>query len=184
MERKAKGNLRLYGGIGLVRRQCELCGEFSFVTRSGWSCECGSRADQNEDVEILSVKREGEGQAKRSHLTLPKALRRKLLSEQDGKCAYCSLPMWHWVFDTKRKIARQLKIHWDHVVPWEYSRTNKTDFVAACGICNGLKSDKIFQTMGEAMLYLDGIRGNRYEYLGETCPIAKGWNPVRSVYCD
>lgn len=52
-----------------------------------------------------------------------------------------------------------LKLQWDHVDPWVYSLNNKDqNFVAACQICNGIKSSMIFNSVEEARVYIQGAR--------------------------
>lgn len=49
-----------------------------------------------------------------------------------------------------------LKINWDHMVPHSYSQDNSTkNIVAACHVCNGVKSDLMFQTVEEAQTYVE-----------------------------
>jgi hypothetical protein len=45
------------------------------------------------------------------------------------------------------------------MVPYAYSQDNGTpNFVAACHVCNGLKSAKMFRTIDEARGYLASKR--------------------------
>jgi len=48
-----------------------------------------------------------------------------------------------------------LRINFDHVVPFAYSQNNyRHNFVAACHICNSIKSSMMFNTLDEARAYI------------------------------
>lgn len=48
-----------------------------------------------------------------------------------------------------------LQVNWDHKVPFAYSQNNgNQNFVAACQICNRLKSRIMFNSLEEARVYL------------------------------
>jgi 5-methylcytosine-specific restriction endonuclease McrA len=45
---------------------------------------------------------------------------------------------------------------WDHLVPYVYGYDNSDDnFVAACQICNNIKSSKLFSSLEEAREYIN-----------------------------
>jgi len=55
-----------------------------------------------------------------------------------------------------------ITINWDHRLPYSFSRNNYSrNFVAACQVCNGIKSDKIFQELDEAQIYIQGERKSK-----------------------
>ena len=57
----------------------------------------------------------------------------KILTEQDCRCAYCNVSL------------NEVELEWDHFVPYAWRRSNAADnFVAACRLCNRLKSDRYF----------------------------------------
>lgn len=67
-------------------------------------------------------------------------------------CFYCDREFGSvvWV-----KRERTLRVHWDHVTPYVHTFDNReVNFVAACQICNGWKSDKVFDTIEEIRGYL------------------------------
>jgi hypothetical protein len=52
-----------------------------------------------------------------------------------------------------------IKTNWDHQLPYAFSQNNATsNFVAACHVCNGIKSDRLFKTIEEAQVYLASKR--------------------------
>jgi len=86
---------------------------------------------------------------------------RKLLEMQEGKCLYCEIPFGtHYKHPHLNKF-RQTTVCCDHYVPFAYAQNNKDDnFVLACGICNGIKSSKMFETLEDAKAY---VRNRRTE---------------------
>ncbi len=48
-----------------------------------------------------------------------------------------------------------LKVCWDHRIPFAYSQDNRAlNFVAACQICNGIKSSLMFERLEDARGYI------------------------------
>ena len=81
-------------------------------------------------------------------------VKQAILEAQGGCCAYCDRR-----FGTAiefRGRLRFLRVCWDHLVPYSYSHNNLGDnFVAACQMCNGWKSNLMFQTMDDARVFLN-----------------------------
>jgi 5-methylcytosine-specific restriction endonuclease McrA len=80
----------------------------------------------------------------------PKATTKKRIrASQLGRCLYCQLPIGARVKRHGRTVA--LTAHWDHFVPFAYLAQNPdANWVLSCQVCNGIKSDRIFQTVDEA----------------------------------
>jgi 5-methylcytosine-specific restriction endonuclease McrA len=79
-----------------------------------------------------------------------------LLERYDYSCCYCGKRFGAYV-DIKNK-TRQIRVSWDHEIPFSYSMNNAGDnFLPACSICNGWKSNKMFQTMEEVKLYVNNL---------------------------
>lgn len=88
---------------------------------------------------------------------MPEAIRRRpnartqarLLDEQRYSCLYCTFPFGTLV---RRRTRDELtRLEWDHFVPYALAGRNSEDnWVAACHICNGLKSDHVFEDTAEA----------------------------------
>lgn len=82
-----------------------------------------------------------------------KHARRTKLAAQENKCLYCSRTFGSFV-EVKGAVFK-LRVAWDHMLPFAYSLNNvDANFAAACHVCNGWKSDHIFQTLEEAQAYL------------------------------
>jgi 5-methylcytosine-specific restriction endonuclease McrA len=79
-------------------------------------------------------------------------IQKKILEVQNKKCLYCEKQFGDLYM--KNGKVRQLKIQWDHLIPYSYSKENKFNFVAACNICNQIKSNKIFNTVEEVFHYV------------------------------
>jgi len=99
----------------------------------------------------------------------PTAAERQMILELQGnRCLYCEMLFGAAVERKGRLIF--LKVNWDHFVPFAYTQNNYAyNFVAACQICNGIKSSMTFKTVEEAKVYiaatrlLKGIREDRDE---------------------
>lgn len=87
--------------------------------------------------------------------------RKSILAKQGNCCLYCERPFGSSVFYKGK--PRKVVLVWDHLVPFAYAADNKdSNFVAACSLCNGFKSDKVFQTLEEARVYV-------YQMWSERC---------------
>lgn len=76
--------------------------------------------------------------------TCPLSIRREVLRNQEYKCGYCDLPFGS-VVAKWGNLSLLTVVHWDHVVPYSYARSNPDDnWVAACMICNYAKSSGMF----------------------------------------
>jgi hypothetical protein len=76
------------------------------------------------------------------------------LQAQRGRCFYCRREFGAMVWRGKR--LRVLRLEWEHRVPYAFNQNNQpSNFVAACHVCNGLKSSHCFDSDEEARAYLD-----------------------------
>jgi 5-methylcytosine-specific restriction endonuclease McrA len=88
---------------------------------------------------------------------LSRKQKREIMAAQSNRCAYCLTTFGSVVYWRKRNV--RLQIEWDHLVPFAYNRDNRpANFVAACHICNRIKSSLLFQTMDEARAYIQARR--------------------------
>jgi len=170
MARSAE-NVR-YGGIGLIRSFCDQCDGMAFVKAGSFQC-CGQLVDE---LKVTRTVREGPGKVGKNPggRKIPVKERLRILRNQNWLCIYCLLPFqFAEIRDTKRKAYRILRVTWDHFTPWVYAQSNHVDFVAACQICNGIKSSSLFNSMEEARSYISEKWKARYEI----CRILEG-SPV------
>lgn len=79
--------------------------------------------------------------------------RREILNRQNNRCLYCDNEFGAEV--RRKMMAINLRLHWDHFVPYSYGLTNGgTNWVAACHVCNGIKSARMFDSVAEAQAYI------------------------------
>lgn len=76
-----------------------------------------------------------------------------ILNSQAHRCFYCGLKFDDWF--NYRGHAKKRTVVWDHLSPYALTFNSETDnFVAACSICNGIKSSKVFDTIKAAVYYV------------------------------
>ena len=143
--------IALFGQAQLQRVWCKDCGSFSFV-RDGVKVCCGEHVEVGEPTRYI---RESEPyQMRRPPSTYE---REQALERQDGKCFYCNQPLGAVRTRNGREVT--LRTHWDHLMPYAYDQNNSPDnFVAACHVCNGIKSSHVFKDMADARVFLSGQR--------------------------
>ena len=148
MKRAKSANVAMYGNTKLLRVYCYACRCNAFVVKGFKAC-CDTEIKSELRLENFTIECEPEFIRK----TPPKEIQEKILNAQDHSCFYCEHTFNTHVFrDGKPK---RVVLNWDHFVPWAYSRDNKGfNFVAACSICNQLKSNKVFDTVDQARLYI------------------------------
>jgi len=139
----------IYGDVVLIREWCKACKQYALVVDSKLQC-----CDKKITIGMIS----------RSRLMVtPKRIRRipsgteqrEILLRQANRCLYCDLQFGTPLWSEKRNKVVFVKIAWDHFVPYSYSFNNKrANFVGACSICNGIKSNKMFETLKDARNYI------------------------------
>jgi 5-methylcytosine-specific restriction endonuclease McrA len=97
------------------------------------------------DVEI------SESPIKRNPLT--EREKESLVEAQGQKCIYCARRFGSVVFDREKAIT--LQIRFDHFEPYALRQNNEREnLFAACQLCNGFKSDLIFDSLNGARTFL------------------------------
>ena len=143
---KKQSYVGLYGNVKLIKAWCENCQAQSIV-RDGELLCCGTPIEADPD----RYKRESEPEQRRRRPSLKD--RQQQLETQDYKCFYCLRSFGSYGYRKKKGI--RLQIHYDHLVPYALTQNNNaTNFVAACHVCNGMKSAICFRTIEEAQIYL------------------------------
>jgi len=139
---RRKAYAGIYGNVVLAKERCWECQAHAFVLDGCLAC-CGKPARQIADT----TKREISPEFRRRRP--PRKKRDEQLERQNGLCAYCDRVLGSYVF--RGGCPKKLEIEWDHVVPFSYSQNNKnTNFVAACCVCNHLKSSTMYPNMEAA----------------------------------
>lgn len=141
-----KTHMALYGNVAILRAWCPDCKDWSWVLDGKLAC-----CDRENEHEPRYYKREVEPEGKRKQP--PKWMRDAQLEEQGGRCLYCEKVIGSHIWRNGKRI--KLRLHWDHLVPYSLTQNNNAvNFVAACHICNGIKSSHCFQTIDEARIYI------------------------------
>lgn len=173
--------LHVYGKTCMVSEFCEKCGTDSFIKDGQFSC-CGAPCkDKREPDSVVFEVDSGNCKRKRP----PQAQCDEILKMQNYRCYYCGA-----IFGTFRLHKKQLRIvdiQFDHLIPFSYSRENDV-FVAACGVCNRHKSNKIFDSLVEAQKYLmlkvsEGAEAT-CEYCGEPFIKTRPWKKFCNSKCQ
>ncbi|MEE9214897.1 MAG: HNH endonuclease signature motif containing protein [Thermodesulfobacteriota bacterium] len=152
--KKKTGQVSIYGGIKLRKQYCSDCRGRAFVIDGILQC-CDKEALQPTTEKLV---RECTGDYRRRHI--PKGRQQQILLEQENKCKYCELEFGSRIKNLKTDKQVTLKITFDHVIPWSYSGTNKEEIVAACQVCNGLKSNDFFDDIDSIKVELKNRRQN------------------------
>ena len=138
--------MSVYGNTSLERGYCENCKAMAIIRNGILQC-CDS------PINDLPTKFERVSNPSYGRKTPTKADKDRILRSQDNRCFYCGASFGSIRF--RHGIPLIIKIEWDHQLPFAYSQNNyANNFVASCKVCNGIKSDHIFQTIEEAQVYL------------------------------
>ena len=126
----------LYGGVSLFSELCPRCRYEAFVVNGKFVC-CGRPVND----EATSWKRMSVAGKRRC---LSPVKRREIIAAQNGRCFYC-LELFTDLLYRRGKLVHK-SIHVDHWEPYAFSADNDMpNLVAACSVCNGIKSDLIFK---------------------------------------
>lgn len=137
----------LFGNVSIPKAYCPFCKHEAFIIMGRYAC-CDASAEGFVPSRFI---RESIPEARRK--LPPMAERRRILALQGVRCFYCNVPFGSEVL--RHGVPITISIHWDHQLPFAYAQNNKTtNFVAACHVCNALKSSKLFQTVEEAVEFL------------------------------
>jgi len=144
--RVASTYVGLYGNVAMQKGYCEDCQSMAFIIDGRIAC-CGEVFDALPD----KYKRESHPEQKRKRPT-PKECA-EVIDLQGGRCAYCDMQFGGYVFREGRAI--RLKVVFDHFIPYSLTQNNYShNFVAACHVCNGIKTDKCFADLEEARAHI------------------------------
>src|SRR3990167_3339930 len=171
MDKRKIGFKTFYGGVCMPRVYCGRCKTTCFVID-------GQRACCDEPVvEIRTEKkvRMSDGLSNRNRFS--KSQIAALIALQDNRCAYCLYRFNSWQINQQTRKRLKLKIHIDHMIPWSYLATNEGELVAACQICNSLKSNRVFDDFDSIRIFL---REERWKHGWENNGLSNVvWNLVR-----
>ena len=134
------------GSVVLFRWVCHKCNEEQFEGTTVCP-KCKIDAGKHDAVRtVVGAKRKSP----------PAKVRKEILANQDHKCAWCGRPFGASYWDGKRQKYAELRIHWDHILPYSVTEDNSQEnFTAACSVCNGIKSSKVFSNPRDLAVYID-----------------------------
>ena len=143
-----KKHLMQYGNTILQRGYCVFCKNTAIILEN--VLQCCDRVVVNDDkpkplylATSAYLRRKKPSLKQRSHI----------LTMQENKCKYCNYKFGSYILKNNKMIV--LRIVWDHHIPYSYGANNNTEnFVAACQICNGFKSNKIFDSFEQLVDYI------------------------------
>ncbi len=141
--------MALYGQVAIPRMFCEACQGTAFVLDNRLACcnKAMPNLDCHRRVRVSDVAMGRSGPSKK--------WREFILKMQEHRCYYCNRLFGGRVYRGTKEI--RLKLHWDHVNPYVYSLNNRDqNFVAACHVCNGIKSAFVFNRLEEVLTYVQG----------------------------
>jgi hypothetical protein len=158
---KSKEYTAIYGNIRIKKGFCNNCMEEAFIIDGNIQC-CGEKYANVSD--FLKKKYMIQSNIKRKGLSA--AEKRAIIRTQENKCFYCGheFGTFYQRKRGKKFVVAKLTIHMDHVIPFVMNG-NATPFVAACNVCNGLKSGLVFNNIESIKKYLaNKIRAKRIEF--------------------
>ena len=147
----------VFGNTIIPRGKCPKCGRQSFIIDENFVC-CGERAGK------INKFYKSESAAENRRYTPSINTKKEILQNQNYRCIYCEKSFDGYVWRKGKGI--KLKVAWDHFLPFCFSYNNhETNFLAACQICNGIKSDLVFDSIQEAQTYIQTKREEKgYNY--------------------
>lgn len=136
-----------YGNEEILEEHCQRCQRDSFITNGKFRC-CGQTAPNVSPTTWKQVSPVAGGRKKP-----PLWAQQETLNAQDHRCLYCEVAFETAVYRDGKRCRRY--ICWDHFRPWSYSFDNRNEnLVAACNLCNGIKSDLIFRDFDECQAFI------------------------------
>ena len=137
----------LFGNVALLHGYCEKCQDTSFCSPAFKCLDCGEAVDVGQ-----TVKRVSKGIFARKQPTL--SFQRAQIERQNNKCYWCGQEFGEWLVSPGGRSRRRQPC-WDHFIPFSYTGScDDLEFVAACQVCNGVKSNHMFDSEDEARLYI------------------------------
>jgi hypothetical protein len=135
----------VFGKTSFLRGYCWSCRSEAFIIDGLLSC-CDLPFRENEVQRTIYVTQKA---IKRKAIS--KKLRLQLIEEQNNRCFYCGCDLAGYYL--RDDVVRKIRIHVDHVQPFS-AVGDSTEMVAACNVCNLIKSNKVFGNMEELVGYI------------------------------
>lgn len=147
---KKNQHAAVYGNVTLFRGTCPDCKGTAIILEGLYQC-----CDKPVEVKPKEFLRLSESIGKRHKPN--KKTKEYLLAIQGNACLYCEKSFNSFTYRNYKPV--KLKLNWDHLIPYSYNQNNwHENWCAACHICNGIKSNKMFETIEECRNYINMIR--------------------------
>lgn len=146
-----KRTIAVYGSKKIQRECCKECQSWAFIISNKFAC-CD--ADFNNDSNgVFTIKRMSIANSSRSRPSNKKI--KEMLEKQNNVCVYCDVLFGTPFIHPRLKKLRITTVCLDHFVPYSYLKANNLDnFLCACQICNGIKTNKMFADVDDAKAYI------------------------------
>lgn len=134
-----------YGNVGLTRSKCPRCHRWCIVLNNKTAC-CGIEIEFDDGKPHMYRA----GVTPHERKPLGKRKKGKILKAQGYRCLYC-LQEFGSVFLRNGHEEIELSVEFDHCVPFAYNQDNsERNYVAACQVCNRLKSNFHYRDLEQA----------------------------------
>ena len=141
--------LTKFGNTVLRKGWCSGCEELSIFDQDKGQLKCCELRYERKPFAIVEI---GTPAREKRH-ALPSWAKKQILEKQDHSCLYCREKFGELI--ERGRWFSTLKVCWDHFMPYVYGFDNRPDnYVAACQLCNGIKSAIIFETIEAARSYV------------------------------
>lgn len=150
-----------YGNVPLERVVCPRCKEWCIVQKGKTPC-CEIEIEFDDSLSIRRFRPSTPPQHRKPPTAKEKGA---ILDSQHFRCIYC-LQEFGVTLTRNDYEEITLSVEFDHCVPFDYDQNNMIEnFVAACQVCNGLKSNFHFRDLMQAREYLRETRkGKGYDW--------------------
>lgn len=156
---------KIYGNSTLIKLYCSFCQDYAFIVDGHYTC-CRKKVVDIESQKYV-IKRECD--SIHSNRYLSKKNKEMILTEQSNRCFYCDKTFGSTVLRINKHKEKVINIRpqFDHIIPFVYNQNNdKLNYVAACQICNGIKSDLMFNDLDAAKIYIiNRMKEKGYVYI-------------------
>lgn len=138
-----QAHVAIYGNVAMLRGHCPRCESLALVIDDAFAC-CGESA-----AGLVAERKKRISEPEFCRKRPGPQAREEILKDQENLCFYCDRRFGSHVVKGSRIV--RLSVQWDHWVPYSFAADNRAgNFVAACQICNGLKSNLHFMSRDEA----------------------------------
>lgn len=147
----------VYGSVCMERAYCTDCETTAFIIDQKLQC-CGKIVI--DDISTDKVQFMSESRKTREYIS--PGVKKCIIELQDNKCFYCGKTFGSCYRKVGASRVSQTRAVFDHILPFANGGSNRHNIVAACNICNGKKSAKMFNNLYEAILYLRDYVRSRF----------------------